>query len=282
MPLPPPRNQFYQVLSAAIADLTEHGFDSQQRLDEWMRRLDVAARASLVPREVLEHAIRDGLQRVFARTTTTANLLRTHKGISEFTLAAIKPKLRAELDRRILASASLIKLNREGSVQRTLQRFSGWATSIPIGGTEVSERKEVSRNVRRGISGLPFEERRVVVDQGHKLIASINSIVAVDGGAIAAKWKHVREGGGYQARPEHEARNDHIFVVRDNWAISQGLMKLSGRQYTDQIEQPGELVYCRCTYQFLYALRDLTSDMLTDRGREELSRARAEIARALA
>jgi len=69
--------------------------------------------------------------------------------------------------------------------------------------------------------------------------------VATDGGAIAAVWRHVREGGGYQARPEHEARNGKIFVVRDNWALLKGLMKLAGAQYTDQIEAPGELVILR-------------------------------------
>lgn len=273
------RNQFYQVLSDAIADLTEHGFDSQQRLDEWMQRLDIAARASLVPRDVLERAIRDGLQRVFTRSTTTANLLKVHKGISEFTLAAIKPKLRGELDRRILASASLIRLNREASVQRTLQRFAGWATSIAAGGSDVVDRKEEAAHVRRSIAGLPFEERRVVIDQGHKLSAAINEIVATDGGAIAALWKHVREGGGYQARPEHEQRDGEIFVVHGNWALRSGLMKLAGRRYTSEVEQPGELVFCRCNWLFIYNLRDLPTEMLTTKGRDELARVRALIAR---
>jgi hypothetical protein len=279
MPPPPPRSQFYQVVSEAINDLIEHGFDSQERLDEWLRRLEMAAHALLVPRSVLENALRDGLQRVFARTTTTANLLKVHQGISQYTLEMIKPKLRAELDRRILASASLIKLNREASVQRTLQRFAGWATSIPIGGTDVAQRQEVKETVRRGIAALPFEERRVVIDQGHKLSAAINEIVSRDGGAIAGRWRHVMEGGGYQARPEHVARNNHIYVLRDNWAMQQGLMKLAGRQYYDEITAAGQEVYCRCTVVWMHALRDLPPEMLTTKGRDELARVREQIAR---
>jgi hypothetical protein len=276
---PPPRNQFYQVVSEAINDLIEHGFDSQERLDEWMRRLETAARALLVPRHVLENALRDGLQRVFARTTTTANLLKVHRGISQFTLEMVKPKLRAELDRRILAGASLIKLNREASVQRTLQRFAGWATSIPIGGTELADRADVKATVRRGIAALPFEERRVVIDQGHKLSSAINEIVATDGGAIAAKWRHTMEGGGYQARPVHEKRNNEIFLIRDSWAVKDELVRLASHQYTDQVEQPGQLVFCRCNWVFIYALRDLPPEMLSSKGRDELARVRQQIAR---
>lgn len=273
---PPARGQsFYQVLNDAIADLMEHGFDSQERLEQWLERIHLAARASLIPEDVLQRELTDALARTYHRSVN--GLIRAHKGIGEFTLQSIKPKLRAELDRRILASASLIKLNREASVQNTLQRFAGWATSIPIGGTEMAQRREVSTQVRRSIAGLPFEERRVVIDQGHKLIAAVNEIVATDGGAIAAIWRHAREGGGYQARPEHESRNTHIFVIRGNWALQAGFMRLAGRQYTDQIEAPGELIYCRCQYQYLYNLRDLPLEMLTELGRAELARVRGVI-----
>jgi hypothetical protein len=269
---PPPRNQFYQVLSDAIADLIEHGFDSQERLDEWLRRLETAARALLVPRSVLENALRDGLQRVFARSTTTANLLKVHRGISQYTIEMIKPKLRAELDRRILASASLIKLNRETAIQQTLQRFAGWATSIPIGGSDVVNRAEEKANIRRGIAGLTFIDRRVVIDQGHKLSSAISEIVSRDGGAIAGRWRHVMEGGDYQARPEHVARNNKVYLIRDSWAKQQGLVKPGPPGYADDITAPGEEVYCRCTMVYLYNLRDLAPEMLTNKGRDELAR----------
>lgn len=269
---------FYQILTAAIEDFTEHGFDSQERLDAWLRQLEAAARAALIPEAVLQRELRGMLTRVYERVSQSGKLLRAHKGVGQYTLAAIKPKLRAELDRRILASTSLITLNRESSVQRTLQRFAGWATSIPIGGTDVVDRREVARSVRRSIAGLPFEERRVVIDQGHKLSAAVSEIVATDGGAIAAIWRHVMErGGGYQPRPDHVARNNVVYVIRDNWALKAGLMKIAGAEYTDQITAPGEEVYCRCKYQYLYNLRDLPQAMLTQKGHAELARVRAQI-----
>lgn len=272
----PKAQAFYNVLTAAINDLMEHGFDSQDRLDRWIQALAIAARHSMLPASVLERSLADMLTQVYQRTVP-GKLLKVHSGVSQFTLEHIKPKLQAELNRRILASANLIKLNRDASIARTLQRFAGWASSVPKGGTEVAQRQEVKQAVRRGIASLPFEERRVIIDQGHKLVAAIHDIVAKDGGSIAAEWRHVREGGGYQARPEHVARNGKIFVIRDNWAITQGLMKLAGAQYTDEIEAPGEMVYCRCAYSYRYTLRDLPERMLTAKGKEALIDARRTI-----
>ena len=241
------RAEFYRILTAAIEDLTDHGFDSQVRLEEWLERLRRAAAASLVPEHVLERNLKDVLERVYRRTVEGLKLIQMHPAVSRYTLERVKPKLRAELDRRIMASANLIRLNRQASIERTLQRFAGWATSIPIGGTEVTKKREEQRRIRRGIAGLSFEERRVTIDQGHKLVAAINDIVAQDGGAIALTWRHVNEGPpAYDARPNHVARDGHIFVLRDNWAMQKGLMKLAGRKYYDQVTAVGEEPFCRC------------------------------------
>jgi hypothetical protein len=271
------REIFYQVLSAAIDDLMEHGFDSQERLDRWLFQLREAARHALVPEAVLVRALSDSLGMVFRRSTTDRKLLQMHPGISQFTINNIKPALRAELNRRIQASASLITLNRDASIARTLQRFAGWGSSVPIGGTEVAKRKEVKQTIRRGIAALPFEERRVVIDQGHKLVAAINDIVATDGGAISMTWKHVHESSqAYQPRPEHVARDGKVFLIRGSWAHKQGLVKPT-HGYTDEIEAPAELPFCRCTGVYGFTLRDLPSSMLTAKGASHLAQARAQL-----
>lgn len=250
--------------------MLEHGFDSRERLETWLRRLGVAATESLVPVSQLTRTLQEALTRAFERATSSSRLLKLHPGVSEYTLERVRPQLRAELDRRIVAAAGLIRLNRDASVQRTLQRFAGWSTSIPIGGTAIPQRQEARKAIRKEISALPFEERRVIIDQGHKLSAAVSDIIAKDGGAIAATWWHVRE-TGYKARPEHLDRDGEIFIIRDNWAMKDGLMRTAGASYTDQIEQPGEFVYCRCTYEYLYSLRDLPSKMLTLKGRAKLA-----------
>lgn len=269
------RGLFYRVLSEAIDDLLEHGFDSKERLEYWLIRLKSFATQALIPESALHRQLRDALGQVFKRTISSGNLLRHHVGISEFTVNQIKPHLRSELDRRIMASASLITLNREASVQRTLQRFAGWASSIPAGGTDVAKRGEVKQTVRRGIAGLPFEERRVIIDQGHKLAAAVNDIVATDGGAIVMTWHHVKEGPpAYDARPDHVARDGRTYLIRDSWAHKAGFVKPGRYGYADQITQPAEEPFCRCWGQYGYALRHLPPDMLTAKGKQELEKIR--------
>ena len=275
-------NEFYATIAAAIDDFLEYGFDNQDRLNMWLDRIQASARRSLIPEAALRRTLQDTLSQMYNRVTRTARLMKAHPGVAQYTIELIKPKLRAELDRRILASANLITLNREASIARTLKRFAGWASSIPMGGTEVRQRKEVKEQVRRGISALPFEERRVIIDQGHKLNAAINDIVAVDGGAIALIWRHVNERSeAYTPRPEHEARDGKIYVLRDTWALKDGLIKLAGAQYYDTITAVGEEIYCRCTAEYLYALRDLPGNMLTSKGRAKLEEARKTIRRGL-
>ncbi len=264
------RRAFAETVTAAVNDLIERGYESKEQLGAWLTRLNAAARDALVPESELVRSLRGSLLFEYDRALRPARLVQTHPGVSAFTLQKVKPALRAELDRRILASASLIKLNREASIQRTLQRFAGWATSIPAGGTEVAKRKKVKDEVKRAIGGLPFIERRVVIDQGHKLVAAINDIVATDGGAIAGVWSsHWRE-AGYDYRPEHKARDGKVYLIRDSWAVKDGYVKKSGVEYLDEITQPGEEVSCRCYVRYVYSLRDLPRDWLTVKGREAL------------
>jgi hypothetical protein len=274
------QQNFYQVLTEAIADLSEHGFDRDERVKMWMARLERAAHDGLVPLYVLQRQLNATLTRVFGRIIR--NLPKLHRGVSEYTLANIKPQLRAELDRRILASANLIKLNREASIARTLQRFSGWATSIPVGGSKVVDKRDEATAIRRGIAGLPFVERRVVIDQGHKLASAINEIVATDGGAIAAIWHSNWREVNYNYRKEHKKLDNEVFLVRDSLALQDGLVKKGSFRYTDDVEAPGQEIYCRCYWQFLYNLRDLPREALTRKGEERLREVRQQIVHAQA
>ena len=85
-----PRDLFYETLTAAINDLLEHGFDSQQRLEMWVAKLETAARATLVPEATLNRSLKDMLLKVYQRTVEGDALINRHSGISQFTLASIK------------------------------------------------------------------------------------------------------------------------------------------------------------------------------------------------
>lgn len=270
----PTRPSFYDVLTEAVAALAEHGYDSAERLEYWMRRLRDATAETLSPPHVLDEMLRQMLAAAYRRLVERGEIARYHPGVARFTLDRVRPHLRAELDRRILASANLIKLNREEMVEKTLRRFAGWATSIPKGGSDAVARAKIKEEIRKPLARLPFEERRVLIDQNAKLRSALSDIIATDGGAIAGVWHSHWRQVGYNYREEHKERDGLIYAVRGCWALEQGLMKVGPAGYTDEITKPGEEVFCRCWYTWIYALARLPDEMLTRKGREALEAAR--------
>lgn len=265
---------YQQVLTEALADFATNGYDSQERLDYWQKQLAEAAEASMMSAYEMESLMRASLTQIYKRLVDDGTVYQRHPGVSRFTVDRLRPAMRAELDRRILASADLIKLNRKQAIQKTLQRFSGWATSVPKGGSPRVNWRDEKRKIKKALSSLPFEERRVLIDQGHKLNAGINSVIAMGSGAIAAIWRSHKNQVGYDGRPDHNHRDGDVFAIRGNWAMEQGLMKRGPNGYTDEIEQPAEFVFCRCWYVYIYNLRDLPEVMITAKGKIELERVR--------
>lgn len=268
---------FQEVLNAAIEDVTLHGYDTVERVQKWKRELELAAHESLISSISMEQKLRDGLALIYQKMIDKGGIAKYHPGVDRFTIEKIKPQLRSELDRRIMASANLIKLNREQAIAKTLQRFEGWSTSIPPGGVSAEKRNEVKANTRKALKQLPFEERRCLTDQSHKLISAINDIVASESGAIAGAWvSHWRQ-AGYQFRPDHKERDGKVYLIRDSWADKAGLVKPGKNGYIDDITAPGQEISCRCYYRYIYAISALPPEMLTAAGKAKLAEVRQKI-----
>ena len=266
---------FSEILRMAVEDMAAYGFDDIARLHEWIRLLRFAATGSLPNDDQLETQIRSAMHLAFTRAVSKTALARTQPGLTRFDVERIKPELRNELDRRILASVNLIKLNRDQAIEKTLQRFSGWASSLPAGGSRIVDKLETRQDIGKPIRGATFEVRRVQIDQGHKLIAAVNDVLARQTGAIAAVWRsHGRHDKNYDARPEHLARDGKVYAIRGGCALERGLMN-KGEGYTDEQTQPGEEPFCRCWYRYEHNLRELPDAMLTARGRFALQETKA-------
>lgn len=271
----PAGESFYTLLTAAVADITEYGFDSADRIAMWIQRLRQAAARSMTPLPTLERALNDTLTGLYRSNVERGGMLRLHPGVPRFTLDRVAPKLRRELDRRIMSSAALIKLDRDASVEKTMQRLAGWATSIPPGGSDAVDRNEVKAAIRKPLASLPFAERRVVVDQSHKFVSNLNNILAVDAGALGARWNSHAGQLNYNFRKDHAERAGKVYLLRDNnWALDKGFIKVGPAGYYDDITAAGEEVFCRCWITWVYALRSMPSDMVTEKGRAELVRVR--------
>jgi len=269
---------YYEVLTAAVNDIAEHGYDSAARLAYWQEELRKAAERTLRSAAQMEEDLRTAMADLYRRLVEKGGIAKYHPGIARFTLEQLRPRLRNELDKRILASADLIKLNRKQAIEKTLQRFSGWTTSVPPGGTKTADKVKLKTDIKKSMKQLPFEERRVIIDQNAKLVSSISNVVATNGGAIAYRWHSHWRASGYDYRPDHKLRDGKIYLLRESWAKEQGLVRAGEAGYSDEITQPAEEPFCRCGAEYIYTLSQLPTDMLTAKGKEKL----LEVRRAMA
>lgn len=275
MPDRPPT--YYETLTAAVNDIAAHGYDSEARVSYWAEQIRLAAERSLKSEAEIERMIREAMAAVFRKQVDQGGALRRNPGVSAYTLQRIRPELHAELSRRVAASINLIKINRPVAIAKTQQRFRGWATSVPPGGSATVARVEQKKDLRKALAQLPFEDRRVIIDQSAKLFNAINTTVAVNGNAIGAIWHSHKGQAGYDGRPAHDARDGKFFLVKGSWAQEAGFLKPGPNGYTDDVEQPAELPFCRCNWSFVFSLRSIPDVCMTAKGREALRAAREKV-----
>ena len=272
--MPSNNGNFRSVLGEAIAYFEKWGYENPAVLLTWITRLRIAAEKEAGPLAVRQKKVSDALASIFYRMIRKGRMIeRANPHVSKITLRMISPSMKAELDRRIMASADLIKMNRTKSIEETLQRFSGWSTSIPPGGSGSIDKREIVSHISRPLQSRTFEERRLSIDQGHKLIANVNHIIGIQSGAIAVKWRHVHQ-AGYDGRPEHEARDGEFFVLRESWAREKGLVKKGPNPFYDDIEQVSVAPFCRCWAEFKVSLSQLPKEFLTQKGMKILEETR--------
>lgn len=262
---------FSQVLQAAISDLADRGYASRGQIEEWQARLRAAADRELLPGRKIDQSLRVAMETIYRRLIERGGIAQYVPGVGRFTLASVRPALRAELDRRILASVDLIKLHRREAIEKTLQRFSGWSTSIPPGGGNLIDKRSARVEIGKSVRDFSYERRRVAIDQGHKLIANVAEIVGVDNGAIAGVWHSHWRQANYDYRPDHKARDGKTYAVRGSWAIEQGLIN-KGAGYIDDMTRVAEEPFCRCYMTWVSSLRRVPDQMLTRKGQEWIAR----------
>ncbi|EMF7247484.1 hypothetical protein V4F06_005334 [Klebsiella variicola] len=272
---------FTRTVREAVKFFLRNGYTSRQELEQWQAIIRQAAESETD--DDYMSMVSDRLRKTYDLQVSKARALERHKGLSRFTLNYMEPKLRSELDRRILASADLIKLNRTAAINKTVQRFSGWATSIPVqdyvgGGLSPSSRSGVNYNcdhIQKSAQQVDYEARRVMIDQSHKLIANIDNIIATSNNAIAAEWHSHWRQAGYDYREDHKERDKLVYLIRGNWAQKNGYVKAGPAGYLDEITQPGEEVFCRCYVTYIYNIRSIPEYMLTQKGRKFLESMKA-------
>lgn len=226
-------SKFSRTVREAVKFFLRNGYTSREELERWQGIIRQAAESETD--DDYMSMVSERLRKTYDLQVSKAGALERHKGLSRFTLNYMEPKLRSELDRRILASADLIKLNRTAAINKTVQRFSGWATSIPVqdyvgGGLSPSSRSGVNYNcdhIQKSAQQVDYEARRVMIDQSHKLIANIDNIIATSNNAIAAEWHSHWRQAGYDYREDHKERDKQVYLIRGNWAQKMDTSRLA-------------------------------------------------------
>jgi hypothetical protein len=130
-------------------------------------------------------------------------------------------------------------------------------------------RNEFFNSLLEQFKQVRFETNRLNIDQGAKLNASLNAIIAEGTGALAAVWRSLGKiQENYDARLWHAACDGNVYLLRGSWAEKAGLVQPDKNGFVDEIvapagatqpkpgepDQPGMGIYCRCYFQYLYNL----------------------------
>ena len=265
------KRNFRDILRLAIADMAVNGYQNYERIDQWINALRNAAERDIESESVIDEELRRTFGAIYAKMIERGGVAKYVPGVARFNLSMVRPELRAELDRRIMASADLIKLHRREAINTTLTRFSGWATSIPPQGDDTVSLRSVQSDIGKSVAQFKFEKRRVAIDQTHKLIGNINNIVAVNNGAIAGMWhSHGEHDKSYNARKDHLKRAGKVYAIKGSWAVERGLIN-KGAGYLEDMTAPGQEVFCRCYVTYIISPRRVPETMLTAKGKMWLS-----------
>ena len=270
------KQTFYEILTEAVNDMLANGYDSVERVAYWQQRLAEAVDQILMSGAEIDQLLRETLAQAYHRDIEQGQILSRHPGVGRFTIDMIKPELHAELDRRIMAARDLITLNKVQAQEQTQRRFAGWATSIPNGGAKYADRRTEKKRIKKAIGQLPYEQRRVLIDQGLKLNASISEVIAHGGGAIAVIWRSHWRQPGYNARIDHKERDQKVFLLKKSWAKEAGLVKPGDAGYYEDVTAFAQEVNCRCFGIWIYSLGALPDNMVTEKGRAMLKAGRAK------
>lgn len=260
---------FFQIVTEAINYYLKHDWTSKEKLLEWNKKIRIAATRSF-PKE---SQVTNHLKSIYTKAVTHEGLLKNTPvgGPTKITLEKIKPSLRKELDKRIFASANLIKLNREQAIEKTLQRFNGWVTSSPPDGYFDPKKRQEKARILKSVQDLDFESRRLAIDQGHKLAANIKDLLARKGNAVAYKWHSQWRRLDYNFREDHKERDEKIYIIRGSWADEKGYLNpVNG--YYDEMTAVAEEPFCSCSVFAIYAPQKLPEEYLTEEGERAFKR----------
>jgi len=148
---------------------------------------------------------------------------------------------------------------------------------VPMGGAKDKEIKSQIGEIKKELRPLAKWDRLFYVHKATCFPAEVEFLFSLEGNPIAAIWRYnpIDERTDYPKTYDHKQRDKLVYAVRGNWAITKGLMKAGPNGYLDEINRPSQEIGCMCHLQWLYSIRGLPTNMMTEKGVSELKRVRA-------
>jgi hypothetical protein len=222
---------------------------------------------------VVDKYITPQLTKTYSSQIERGDIFDYHKGVSRLRVSELKPELQDKLRQRIQANKQLITdYYLDTETKAVNNAVANWLNTT-------SFNKVLSDDIIRGIVSKcdeavsTYDISRRAIDQSHKLIADFNAVIADDAGAVAGQWHSHKKTATYMARPEHEKLNNKIYVIKNSWAVKQGLLKKGSNDWLEDLkEQPAQLINCTCYFVYFYeydliALFKLKPEIFTEKGK---------------
>ena len=134
----PKRASFFELLTEAVRYFSENGYVSEIELQNWVKRLRASAEGSMKSDAQVEAEVRRSLMATFTRLSRFPSLKRVNPEVSVFAADRLRPAMRAEMKRRIMASARLIKLNKaQAHAHFGLDKVDGVTAEIEKAATDI-------------------------------------------------------------------------------------------------------------------------------------------------
>jgi len=262
-----------QFIRQALDDVIRKGW-TPESVAVWasnFRKLALQLAFNKTPEQVVAPYLRY----LYKREIESGKVLQRNKGLGHFTYERIKPEFRRLLEDRIRANIDLITMERPNAVDVATARFSGWLMSFDGTQEKLPPAKELPafKNILKPITEQKsYEHSRRAIDQGHKMLRAIDSVIAEQGGAVAAIWHAHPKTSTYDARKEHWARDGKVYIYKNSDLVEKGLVKKGDEPWVEDItDPPAFLVNCTCFFSNEYSLNGLyriAPHLLTKKGLE--------------
>ena len=183
------------------------------------------------------------------------------------------PALRALLDDHVdsyAEQASVFFAKQKSAFDAQLSAF---LSEIPDGGTEAAVVRTHVNPIKRALSDVLEWGAKMRRLQSISFVSEVNDFLTPAGGdALAMTWHYSRP---TCLVPSHEALHDRVYLVRDSWALKQGLLRADAGFVEDTRKFRRE-IGCMCSSSWLFYLPSLPEYLLTPAGVAKLEKGRAK------